>query len=76
MTFSEALGQLIADDAVMLGRMIRTQLQHHPSRFNGVFTPTPNRPQPHFQTTLPNGGVWYLRRNHQDKYDLHFGENP
>jgi|DEB0MinimDraft_10_1074344.scaffolds.fasta_scaffold317748_1 hypothetical protein len=75
MTFSEALGQLIAAGAVKLGKMIRNELQQNPDLFNGVFTPTPNQPQPHFQTTGPKGGVWYLRPFHNDKTSIQFGND-
>jgi len=74
MTFSEALGKLIAANAVILGGNIRTQLKEHPDRFNGVFTPTPGAGPLHFQTTLPNDRVWYLRRNHRDKASILFGD--
>jgi hypothetical protein len=83
MTFSEALGRLAAEllkdpkaGDPRLGGMICTQLQQYPDRFNGVFTQTPDKPYPHFQTTLPNDRVWYLRLTHRKKPTIHFGEDP
>ena len=76
MTFSEALGELAAHGATRFGKMIRNELEKNPDLFNGVFTPTPDKDPPHFQTKGPRGGVWYLRPFHNDKTSIQFGKDP
>ena len=75
MKYEEAKTALEKAGATALGNTLTAALAEHPGYFKGDFVPTAGKRQPHFQTTGPMGGTWYLRLDHRGEGKIVFGSD-
>lgn len=73
MTYDEAIAKLEMHGATGVGATLQTAIdRNHPALLED-FSATDDKPQPHFQTVGPQGGVLYLRLAHRGPKKIVFG---